>query len=349
MRRNTQQGFTLIELMIALIIGLLITAAAFKLFYTGLLSNNIQQAGSELVDNSVFGADYLTRHMQRANLGSLGDSEGGDGDFLNHLTALGGIVLTAPTDMSVFGTTLSSGQIVGNNLRGLNLGGNLIPAELLSKNGSGTASDQLTIQYRMREAGKVDCMGRIIPKDNYVIERYFVRSGGLACAAAIYAYDEELAKGISASTATSSAPNTSTNKNGIDISTYTKPDGTPGANNLAGDGQIIVPNVENFQVLMGLTDSKKFAAKPSELAIEYRPIPALASMNSIFGLDVATGKTTKRIVAMQIGLLMRADNPIQAPNNSYKVLDQTVSSVDDGKMRDVYTSNILIRNARGVV
>lgn len=335
-----QLGFTLIELMISLVLGLLIMAAAFKLFYTGLLSNNIQQAGSQLVGSSVFGADHLTRHLQRANLGSLSDSENGEGDFLNHLTALGGVVLTAPTDMSVFGTELPGGAIVGNNLRGLNYGGGLISSNWLSKDGGGTNSDQLTIQYQAREPNKTDCMGRLIKKDDYVIERYFVRDGGLACASAIYTYDKDQAKGTNAG---------SNAKNGVDISVYNNPDGTTGRNDLGGSGQIIVPDVESFQILMGLTDSRNFVSNPSDMTIKYMPIPAKNTLNTVFGLDTNTGRTTHRIVAMQVGLLLRANNPVKAVPDSYSVLDATITPANDGRVRNVYTSNILIRNARGII
>lgn len=334
---NKQRGFTLIELMIALVLGLLVMAAAFKLFYTGLLSNNIQQAGSQLVSGSVFGADNLTRHLQRSNLGALADSENGEGDFLNHLTALGGVVLTAPTDMSVFGTRLGNGTVVGNNLRGLNYGGGPISKDWLSKDGGGNSNDQLTIQYQMREPNQTDCMGRAIKKDDYVIERYFVSGGNLVCTSAIYTYDITAAQGDD------------NKKNGVDISVYNNPDGSTGTNNLGGAGQVVVKDVESFQILMGLTDSKKFVARPDELSIRYIPIPAAANLNSVFGLDAESGKTTHRIVAMQMGLLLKSQNPIKAPQESYKVLDATVNPADDGRVRNVYNSTILIRNARGIV
>lgn len=336
-----QQGFTLIELMVALVLGLLIMAAAFKLFYTGLLSNNIQQSGSQLVSRSVFGADHLTQHLQRNNLGALADSENGKGDFLNHLTALGGVVLTAPTDMSVFGTRLPNGTVVGNNLRGLNYGGNPIPQAWLSRDGGGTSSDQLTIQYQIRESNQTDCMGRAIKKDDYVIERYFLRDGGLACASAIYTYDVGKAQGDD----TTDNPK----KNGVDIAIYNNPDGSVGANDLGGAGQIVVPGAESFQILMGITDSKKFVARPDELSIRYLPIPDSGALDTVFGLDPNTGKTNKRIVSLQMGLLLRGDNPIQAPNSTYNVLDTTITAPNDGRTRSVYNSSILIRNARGIV
>ena len=45
---KSQNGFTLIELMIALVLGLLISVAALQIFYTTSVNNNRQKAGSQI-------------------------------------------------------------------------------------------------------------------------------------------------------------------------------------------------------------------------------------------------------------------------------------------------------------
>lgn len=330
-----QHGFTLVELMITLVLGLIISAAALQVYYTSVVSNNIQQAGSDIVESGVFGVDILVERMQRANLGAVADSNHSGGYFLNHRTALGGVVLSAPTDMKVFGSKIGVAPheiIVPNNLRGLNMGGKLINTNILSKNNASTLGDQITIQYQNYEENKTDCLGRNIPKDFYVIERYFVRTGGLACASAIYQYNHETAK----------------INNGVDISRYMYK-GKSISNDLAGDGQIIIPNVEYMRVLLGITNSKDFAYKPNSLEMSYIPIPATNQLATVFAEDLATGATRNRIVSLQIGLLIAAQHSTNSQKDikNHQVLDKTINVSADGKVRNVYIGNILIRNARG--
>lgn len=331
-----QAGFTIIELIVALGLGLIVSAAALKIYYTSALSSNVQQSGSNMIGDTVFGADDLIGRIQHANLGAIADTANTGGYFLNHRTALGGIVLTAPTNLSIFGTEIGTDPnkiIVPNNLRGLNLGGNRISGDLLSKNEvSTTYGDQLTIQYQVREDNKTDCIGRTVPKDFYVIERYFVRAGGLACAAAIYQYKHSDAQ----------------NNNGIDISSYTF-NGTAVNNDLAGNGEIVIPNVEYMRVLLGITNSKGFAYNPSELTLRYLPIPASSQLGTVFGENPNTGTTSHRITAVQIGLLMTAARPTNSQKDitTHQVLDRSVPVTADGKIRSVYVGNVFIRNARG--
>ena len=54
---NVQKGFTLIELMVALALGLIVIAAAIQLFVGGILSSRLQQANAEIQDSGIFGLD----------------------------------------------------------------------------------------------------------------------------------------------------------------------------------------------------------------------------------------------------------------------------------------------------
>jgi type IV pilus assembly protein PilW len=348
--KRLQQGFTLIELMIALILGLLVSAAALQILYTNSLSSNIQSAGSNIVDTNTFGLDYLTKQIRKANYGILSSQS----FFLNHRTPQGGIVLTAPDNLAVFGNTVkvtvSNKTVtltVPSNLRGLSKKNQLISDTLLTRSASSLSnsnvkagstalsSDQLTIQYKVSSDNQVDCQSRNVMKDDYVIERYFVRDGGLACASAIYTYNETTAQ-----------------TNQINIDTYTKPDGTAGTSNLAGNGEIIIPNVDYFRVLLGVSDSKNFSTNPSTYNLTYMPIPApITTVNA----DPFPTLNNRRIVNVQIGLLVRSDGSVTASKDpSFTVLDKTDiklndTSKNDGKMRRVLETTVFLRNARGTV
>ena len=61
------KGFTLIELMIALALGLLITAATIMLFLTSQQHYTLQKANSEIESNASFGLQYLEQKIRLIN------------------------------------------------------------------------------------------------------------------------------------------------------------------------------------------------------------------------------------------------------------------------------------------
>lgn len=360
---NRVKGFTLVELMISLVLGLLISAAALQIFYTSSVNSRRQEASSQIQDNAIFGFSQMQQHLRRTNYGAKSTGTFNE-FFMNHLTPQGGVVLTAPSGVVPVTTPPTPVSWLRGNLSGLVLNGAAIPATLLSIDGATgsisnlkdiASSDQLTIQYRSDREGTFDCEGDAIPQGFYVIERYFVRTDttvtpnalGLACASAIYNYNEATAGSTT----------------GIDIKSYTAPaipavTTTPTApavaesvknNNLAGIGTIIIPNVDYFRVTLGISSSRDFATDPENLAIAYVPIPAAASLTTV--LD------TRRIVSLQIGILARSNNPTAtAQNNSdlqFTVLDKVDAELSDTVaagptyLRNIYETTILLRNARG--
>ena len=331
---TAQSGFTLIELMIALILGLLISAAALQIFYTTSVNNNRQNAGSQIQNNAVFGIDDFSKHLRIANYGA--NSNTTSAYYLNHLTPQGGIVLTRPT--GTLASASATNPWAGSNLNGLKNGSSALPTTILSANAptnsasnltTNTKSDQLTIQYQAYQDNMFTCNGEEIAKDDYVVERYFVRNDttvtpnsiGLACASLIYTYDEALA--------------TTT---GIDVSADLA--------DFTGNGTIVIPNVDYFRVLLGTTAQDDFASDPTSLALVYQPLPS----------DPTT-LAGRRIVSVQVGLLIRSDTPtVSKQENSslrFNVLDRRNQQLNPAAtsgskyLRNVYETTTLIRNARG--
>lgn len=162
--KSDQTGFTLIELIVALAIGLIVSAAALQLFTGGLITTKLQEASAELQDSGVFGVEYVARDIRLANFGNVNNP------ILNGTTQQGGIVFT-------------SGE-TGN----VNLLLKDVDANLLTKSG-GTAdtnlkSDQLTIQFKAPNK-MINCEGKEVKTGEYVIQRYFLTGStgslGLAC------------------------------------------------------------------------------------------------------------------------------------------------------------------------
>ena len=152
---RSTSGFTLIELMISLVLGLLISAAVIQVYLTNTKTASTQKSGSELQEASVFGLQQLESHLRLANLGNSVTS-------ITDTTAGGGIVIS-PKNIGLEPTDTSKNLYFTRN------GGD--------SNITGINSDQLTIQFKNTTGVKIaDCESADIDPKATVIERYFIRS-----------------------------------------------------------------------------------------------------------------------------------------------------------------------------
>ena len=152
---RSTSGFTLIELMISLVLGLLISAAVIQVYLTNTKTASTQKSGSELQEASVFGLQQLESHLRLANLGNSVTS-------ITDKTVGGGIVIS-PENIGLKSTDTSK------NLYFTRTGGD--------SNITGINSDQLTIQFKNTTGVKIpDCESADIDPKATVIERYFIRS-----------------------------------------------------------------------------------------------------------------------------------------------------------------------------
>lgn len=166
---QSQSGFTLIELMISIVLGLLISAAVVQIYITNVRTSTIQKSASELQDTSVFGLQFLESHIRLANLGNPNPR-------IDDTTTGGGIVLT-PANISPSSTanTVYLSRTAGDT-----------PLGSSTDNGwtgisnTNIGSDQLTIQFTNKTGvDMVDCEGSTLPNNAMVIERYFLRPSSL--------------------------------------------------------------------------------------------------------------------------------------------------------------------------
>lgn len=153
--KNNQAGYTLIELMIALVLGLLISAAAFQVFYTSQRTSTTQKSASEVQDSAIFGLQLLERHLKLVNLGAASP-------IMNGTTSKGGIVLTT-TNTSLTNQDLFTKQ------------------DATADTTTGK-SDQLTIQF-VAPQNMLDCQGSVVAVGTMVQQRYFIKDNNLVCAA----------------------------------------------------------------------------------------------------------------------------------------------------------------------
>ena len=295
---STIQGFTLIELMISLVLGLLISAAVIQVYIISTRTLTVQQSASEVQDSTVFALQAIEDHVRIANLGNPITS-------ITDGTANGGIVLTAKnvnnnTDIKTAYMTISAGQAVTAATKGWT-----------GVSNTGTASDQLTIQYKNITPNDLyDCEGTKIDKNSsgWAIERYFVR---LATNATAKTGVQDLVLACDAG----------------------RVDSANAVTGFGDNGEVIVSGIDQFQVLLGtLTDISQLTYLPAKTYLELTDKPAITTVK----LGVIVRSNTPLIT--------------DADKSQFTVLGNTQTLKTDSERkkyyRRSYESTILLRNAR---
>ena len=326
-----QQGFTLVELMISLVLGLLISAAVMQVYMANVRSVTLQDAGSSLIDSNVFGIPIIEDHIRLANLGLAGE--------VNDTSEGSGIVLTET-----------------GNLKGIKLvGGKTIPLVLLTNTGdvtpvgkddqwtaktaTNTPSGQLTIQFRAPQ-DMYDCEGNLAlgPREvslnkvkkiidgQIIIERYYLNAQdsskpnqlSLYCDAGKY-ITEDMDKYADQGRA-DKLSTVFLNKNLI--------------KDFGDKGQVIIQNIDYFDILLGTKDKD---------VIRYYTVKQYKDLVK-----------KPEIISAKIGGVIRSNNVVQtsALTNEFPVFGKTIklksdaTDVEKKYLRFVFQNEIALRNAR---
>jgi type IV pilus assembly protein PilW len=316
-----QKGFTIVELMVSLVLGLIISAAAIQLFYTGQKSAIMQQGGSNLLNSGYFGLDYMVRDLRLSNLDATET-------LIDNTVLHGGIVLVRQNISSAATFQMTNATAANTMYTAANIG----PTNL---NIANVGSDQLVIQYRNTVSNQFDCEGNAIGENVYVVQRYFLRRDttnstdepnqplALACTAATYTGDN--------------------------IASL----------NLSGEGRIVVPRVDHFHVLLGVaddvmngTDSTAVAGQDGVLdRFGYMTIAGYQALNPVAPVR------KPQIVSIKLGLLVRSPNSVGksdliATANPFQIFDirgpLIVHNKNDMYLRNVLTQTVVLRNGFGL-
>ena len=168
-------GYTLVELMVALVLGLIVVLVAVQMLLAGQRSVAFQNAVLNVQDNANIGLNYIVTDLKHTNL-----------NLINR-------------DMRSTGV---SGLIVSDSNYPANITENRRVSSTADSNSPSLTeddSDVLVIQYRPNLAKGYDCEGEAITSPNDVIvQRYFLRRDtnganfdlALACDAGRYANTE---------------------------------------------------------------------------------------------------------------------------------------------------------------
>jgi len=294
-RNAAQNGFTIIELMVALTIGLLVSLAAVNLFVSNQSSFNLQKGLSDVGDNGRFAMEFIAQQTRQAG----------------YKPARSDIVtwpqlVTVATDLP---SASGAGLIISRD--------NLPPLSASSgpnSQGGIGRSDRLTMQY-FTPVDTRDCEGDVVPADSYVVVRFFLRADNQAGTGSALAceggYHNQLAGPVLF------------NFNTTDTA-----------------GAVLLPAVNNFQVLIGIANTTAGACDPGCVQ-QYITIPAYAAIPAPKP-PIATIR-----IGMLVSSLEKAGNSLPAPAAAINVLTETipVASIPvDNRVRRVFSSTITYRN-----
>ncbi|EEY89258.1 prepilin-type cleavage/methylation N-terminal domain protein [Acinetobacter lwoffii SH145] len=157
-------GFTLVELMVSLVLGLIIVGAAFQMLLSGQRSLAFQESIQGLQDNANIGINYVADDIKLTNL-NLPFSE------------------IKPVQVS--GLVVKSANYLNGTTTSTTVSGTGTPSDFVS-----SSSDVLVIQYKPEQSKEYDCEGNTISPNDIVVQQYFIRKDGnnyvLACDAGKY-------------------------------------------------------------------------------------------------------------------------------------------------------------------
>ncbi|MDV8154857.1 MULTISPECIES: PilW family protein [Acinetobacter] len=321
---HARKGFTLLELIVAIAIGLIIAAAAMQLFIGGFLTSRMQEANAELQNSGIFGLDYMTRDIRLANFGNTRPD-------LNDQTPRGGIILTArdAVDTNTNITFPSSAPFISKGLLSHSKGNQEdvsgVKNEWQGLSNVNQTSDQLTIQF-VAPNEMVNCEGNNVQEGDYVIQRYFLRQDPADASSG-----NNFALACDANTPTASG---------------VTPVANPSTISGFGDaGQVIMPRVDHFVVQLGVRDSNNRLAYYSINQYRAEASKARAKTPAV---------VPPRIVAVKIAVLVRSMDDTKNQNidlsKTISVLNQDITLKDTSTLyaRRVYSTTVALRNGLGV-
>ena len=157
--KKIERGFTLLELMIALVLGLLIIAAALALFMNAQKSMNFQSGMSSLQQNANFGLAQMAHEIRHANLNTPSEQK------INNKDIGSGVIFAASNLPTAVGSGADSKYFTRFGL-----------ADDATNSAAGSQSDQLTIQFvpDIRGGEQYDCEGSLIVDGRTYVYRYYL-------------------------------------------------------------------------------------------------------------------------------------------------------------------------------
>lgn len=381
--KYTQKGFSLIELMISLTLGLLISAAVMQIYLTSIKTSSVQAGGTDIIEASIFGIQNIEKNIRLSNLGMA--------DTNNPFTPMAGLVMTSDNNL----VSTSQTDTSKNNMNSIKMGGATssagveeVQAGYLTRSGGQSTSDgnntwkpensnitslkssQLTIQYEAPQ-NMYDCEGvfvrgpieierggrlEIIP-GQVIIERYFlsevIQSKKSNYESNIKSYELRCDAGRYVKEDLNADELTAQKINGKDSTILAA---ARNIRDFGGAGEVVIPRVDYFGVLLGVEVTETDDSSNTSVALRY--FTPEQYMNFLKAIETAessasTTITTTDVISVKLSVLVRADRPLTGETGASDFIifgekRGLSSDTSSAFIRKVYESNIMLRNSRAI-
>ena len=360
-----QTGFTLIELMISLFLGLLVSAAAVQVYMINVKTAGIQTSASELVEDAAFNLPVIERKVRLANLG-LADKVAADQPG-------SGIVLTSANNAledadgnKELDNFRNPKDLAGDPKlpKNITLSGAAVAVSLLTRTGDQTVgsqtnewtgasnvsskSGQLTIQYRAPN-DMYDCEGKLAlgPREvtiggvkeiidgQIIIERFYLKAPNTSKPTVLSLYCDagRYITEIMDDYAEQSKPEK-------DLPEYVEFTANNEIKDFGDSGQELMTNVDYFDLLLKTIKNDTKAKKPEDDVLQYYTV------KDYLALDY---DKQPPIIGIKYGFILRSNNAVlteEGPSD-FNVLGKKVTLNDEISkkyVRTVVESYVTLRN-----
>ena len=351
-----QTGFTLIELMVSLFLGLLVSAAAVQVYMINAKTAGVQSSALELVENSTFNLPVIERKVRLASLG-LADKVTADQPGAGIVLTSANNALKDVNNKPQLDNLRNPKDIDGTTKlpKSITIDGSAVKVSLLSNTGDQTVgtqrnewtgasnfnsrSGQLTIQYRAPQ-DMYDCEGKLAlgPRrvtiggvqeaidGQIIIERFYLKAPDASKPTELSLYCDS-GKYIT-EIMDDYAEQSKSDKRLPQSVTFT-------TNNTIRDfgdaGQEIVTNVDYFDILLSTNASGN---------LQYYTIKDYLALGS---------NKQPPIVGLKYGLILRSNNAVLADDGSseFTVLGKKLTlnnGLNKKYLRTVVESYVALRN-----
>ncbi len=319
-------GFSLIEMMIAMTIGLMIIGALMGVILSAGSSNKANDRSSELQSNGRYALEVLKRDIQVAGYYDLTGTGGKTEPQAGNLAG----------DCYQFFSTNLSQRVWGSNDGVNTFAAKCIPAANYA------GSDILVLRYLSLDSA-VSTVAQLTPGFN--------TNGGLYMRS-VYKYGEMF---IAPNLPNTSTINTTPQQDHrVEVHIYYVNPNTVAADNIPSlhrvrldetgvmVDEMVVSGIQNLQVQYGVSD----AAGNTQYLDANKINPALAAATDSTTPAVA-GNPWGKVTSVRVWLLARNAAPDKAAytdTNRYTIGDQVLAAANDGYRRQVFSSTIQLRN-----
>lgn len=233
-----QTGYTMLEMLVSIAVGIIIALAATQLFVTNQMSFNLQKGIGDVSDNGRFALEFMGRAIRAGSMQPM-SSAASASNTVGLAGAQWPVVIVDKSDIPS-GVSLPNNVLSQDNLSAL-------AAPATGKQGGIGPSDSLLVQYFTLFDTR-DCEGQAVPGGNYVLARFFLRPDTTAGTGSALACEGGYYSGLSGSALTNfSATDTG--------------------------GTVMLSSVDNFQVLIGVANTAL-----SNVPQQYLTIPAYKAL-----------------------------------------------------------------------